>query len=87
MEKGLVRTIQVIVFWVQLYVMIKVGPGLYHWVNSLTDWYAVNLWLNSTLEIKMFIGIPVVLIGCLLFIFVYLGSFLYPQYLLEKLEK
>ena len=85
MKKWKVKMLQFLTFWIQLYLFIKVAPATIKWFESVEWWFVLNTWLNSSLETKM-IGIPVVIIGCLIFCILYIASFLYPQYLLENLE-
>jgi len=85
MKKGKVVALQLLTFWVQLYLAIKFAPTLIHYFNYAEWWLVFNTWLNSSLETKM-IGLPIVIVGCLAVCVLYVASFLYPQYLIEKLE-
>jgi len=85
MNRWKVGIIQFLVFYGQLYLLFKYSTIVAQWFESLGWWITFNVWLNSSLEVKM-LGMPIVIVGCLLFCFLYSASFLYPQYLIEKLK-
>lgn len=82
MKKWIVKIIQILVFYFQLYLMVKFGPELINFVEVLQNY--INQ-LSTSIEMK-FIITPIAIFICLLIVGLLMSYVAVPQWLLEKLE-